>query len=113
MKFFIAMLLTSLLSFVLGLYLPWWSVALAAFIIAAGIKQEPGASGMSGFLGVFLLWFVLSWWIDMNNHSILSRKIAQVLPLGGSAWLLILVTAFVGGLVAGMAALAGGYARRI
>ena len=113
MKFFIAVLLTGLLSFVFGLYLPWWSIAPAAFIIAFGIRQEPGAAGMAGFLGVFILWFVLSWWIDYNNNSILSKKIAVILPLGGSVWLLILVTAFVGGLISGLAALAGGYARRL
>ncbi|MBS1936171.1 MAG: hypothetical protein JST96_19380, partial [Bacteroidetes bacterium] len=42
----------------------------------------------------------------------LSQKIAQVLPLGGSVVALILVTAFVGALVAGFAALAGSYVRK-
>jgi hypothetical protein len=47
----------------------------------------------------------------MKNQGILSAKIASVLPLGGSAVLLILVTAIVGGLVAGFAAMSGSYLR--
>lgn len=67
---------------------------------------------MSGFLGVFLIWGILAWWIDAKNNSILSQKIAQLLPLGGSSVLLILLTAFIGALVAGFAGLTGSYIRK-
>ena len=46
-------------------------------------------------------------WIDVKNESILSHKIAQLFPLGGSSGLLIMVTSIIGGLVGGFAALAG------
>ena len=94
------------------MYLPWWGIAIAAFIISVMIPQKPVASFFSGFLGVFLLWGILAWWIDSNNNSVLSQKIAQILPLQGSSFLLILVTALIGGLVAGFASLTGGYFRR-
>jgi hypothetical protein len=109
MKYIVSILLTALLSFVSGLYLPWWCIAFAAFIVSAIIRQKPFMSFLSGFLGVFLLWEVLAWWIDTMNESILSQKIAQILPLGGSSVLLILLSSLVGALVGGFAGLAGSF----
>ena len=111
MKMIVAIILTALLAFVGGLYMQWWSLAIAAFVIALLIPQRPFKSFLAGFLGLFLLWAVLAWWIDFKNQGILSKKIASLLPLGGSSILLLLVTAFVGGLVAGFAALSGSYLR--
>ncbi len=45
----------------------------------------------------------------MANNHLLSQKVAVILPLGGSAILLIILTAFIGGLVSGFAGLAAGY----
>jgi hypothetical protein len=109
MKFFITTLLIALLSFLSGLYLPWWFFALAACLISALIPQRPFLAFLSGFLALFLLWGGLAWGIDTANNSILSGKIAQILPLGGSSFLLILVTGFIGALVGGGAALAGSF----
>jgi hypothetical protein len=112
MKFIVAILLTALLGFAIGFYMGWWSIAIAAFLVAIFIRQGPGRAWLSGFLGIFLLWAVLAWWIDIKNQSILSQKVAEVFPLGGSVLLLILVTAFIGALVAGFGALTGSYARK-
>ncbi len=111
MKLLVAIILTALLAFVGGLYLPWWSIAVAAFIIAALVHQKAGKAFLSGFLGVFVLWAGLAWWIDMKNNGILSQKIAELLKLGGNSLLLILVTAFIGGLVAGFGAMTGSFLR--
>ncbi len=111
MKFLVTVMLTGLLAFVSGLYMPWWSLAIAAFLIALLIHQNAGRAFLSGFLGLFLLWAILAWWIDMRNQGLLSAKVAKLLPFGGSSILLILVTAFVGALVAGFAAMSGSYLR--
>jgi hypothetical protein len=105
-------LLIVLLSFIAGLYGPWWGFALAAFLVSALIPQRPGIAFLSGFLALFLLWGLLAWKIDAANGSILSRKVAQILPLSGSPLLLILVTAFVGALVGGGAALSASYLKK-
>jgi hypothetical protein len=112
MKYIISILLTALVSFIAGLYLPWWSIALAAFVVSLIMDQSPAWSFLSGFIGIFLLWEILAWWIDEKNNRILSQKIATVLHLGGSSVLLIFVTSLVGALVGGMAGLAGGYLRK-
>ena len=111
MKFILSLALTALLAFAGNLWLPWWSIAIAAFIAALMLVQSPVKAFFSGFAGLFLLWGGLAWWIDLQNKSILSHKIALILPLSGNPFLLVLVTAFVGGLVAGFAALSGSLLR--
>ena len=112
-KYILSIIVTGLIGFLAGLYMPWWGIAIAAFVVSAAIPQKPAFSFLSGFLGIFLLWEVLAWWIDNKNNGILSQKIATILPLGGSSVLLIVVTSIIGGLVAGFAALAGTYMRRL
>jgi hypothetical protein len=111
MKFLVAIILTALLAFISGLFLPWWGIAVTSLVVALLVHQKSGKAFLSGLLGVFLLWAALAWWIDMKNNGVLSKKIASVLPLGGSAIVLILVTGIVGGLVAGMAAMSGSFLR--
>lgn len=107
MRFLLATLLTAALAYIAGMFLPWWSIAIVAFIVAFLFMQNIGAGFLSGFAGIFILWGLLALWIDIKNESILSQKIAQLFPLGGSSVLLILVTALVGALVGGFAAMAG------
>jgi hypothetical protein len=113
LKYILSILVTALLAFVSGLYLPWWGIAIAAFLVSAAIPQKPAFSFLSGFLGVFLLWEVLAWWIDNKNNGILSQKVANLFGMGNSSVLLIVITSILGALVAGFAALAGSYLRRI
>jgi hypothetical protein len=107
MKFLVAILLTALLSYISGLFLPWWGIAIAALLVAVLVPQAPVSSFFAGFLGVFLLWAGMAFWFDAGNEGILSGKIANILPLGGNGILLILVTGLIGGLVGGMAAFTG------
>ena len=111
MKFLVALLLTALLSFIAGLYLPWWGIVIAAFLSALLIYQNAGSAFLSGFLGLFLLWSGLSFWIDAKNESIFSAKIGALLGIGNNPFLLILITGLVGGLVAGFAAMTGSFLR--
>lgn len=110
MKFIVSLLLTALLSFTAGLYLDWWSIAPAAFIISLCIRQAPGRAFLTGFLALFLLWGGMAWIIDGRNESVLSHRIAQLLGFGSSSFSLIFVTALIGALVAGFASLAASYA---
>ncbi len=112
MKFIVSLLLTALLSFVAGLYINWWSIALAAFIVALCIHQKPGKAFLTGFLALFLLWGGLAWCIDSRNNSVLSHRIAQLLPFGGSSFLMIMATGLLAALVAGFASLSGSYLRK-
>ena len=112
MRFILATLLTAALSFLAGLYSPWWSIAIVAFVVALLVKQRYGLGFAAGFLGIFLCWGVLSFWIDVKNNHALSQKIAQVFSLGGSSLAIILVTALVGAVVGGFAAMSGSSLRQ-
>ncbi len=107
MRLLLSVLLIAALGYLAGLWLPWWSIAVVAFLVTLLIPQSPGTGFLSGFLGIFIMWAIVAFWIDIQNESILSRKIAELLPLGGSSILLVLVTAIVGGLVGGFAGMAG------
>jgi len=107
MRFILSLLLTAALSFLAGIVLPWWSIAIVAFAVALLVPQKLIMAFLAGLLGVFLLWATLALWIDIKNGSTLSHKMAELFRLGGSSILLILVTAFIGGLVGGFAAMAG------
>ena len=111
MKFLVALLLTAILSFIIGLFFPWWGIAVVALIVAVIVHQKPGKAFLSGLLGVMAVWSGLAIAIDIKNQGVLSEKIAHVLPLGGNAILLIILTGLIGGLVAGLAALSGSYLR--
>jgi hypothetical protein len=111
-KFLATTLLIGLLSFACGLYFPWWTIAPIAFIVSLVIPQRPVPSFLSGFLALFLLWGGLALAADLANDSILSAKVASLLPLGGSTYALVLVTAVVGALVGGGGALTAAFLRK-
>jgi len=111
-KFFVSVLLIALLSFIGGLFLPWWTVAVAAFLVSALIPQRPLPAFFAGFLALLLLWGGLALSIDMANNHILSAKVAGILPLNGSATALVLVTGFIGALVGGGGSLTAAFLRK-
>ncbi len=112
MKFFTSFIVTALLSFALCLFLPWWSIAIAAFLVAALIPQRPGRAFLAAFAALFVLWGGLSFWMSNNNEHILAHKVSLLVLNMDNPVLLILATALIAALVAGFAALAGSYLRR-
>jgi hypothetical protein len=107
MKFAISTLLSAMLAFALALYLPWWSIAVAAFIVAIAIPQRPLAAFLAGFVGLFLLWFILTLAINSYNANILAPKVSAIMGLGASSFMLVLITCILGALVGGLSALTG------
>ena len=114
MKFILSIVLVGLVTYVVGIYgsLPWWSFVVTNFIIAIALPIKPFQSFIAGALGVGALWAGLALGIDLANNHILSTKVAQILPLGGSYIALIIVTAFVGALLGGLASLTGSFVRK-
>jgi hypothetical protein len=112
MKFIVSIVLIALLSLAACLYLPWWSIAVIAFIVAAAIPQKPGKAFLAGFIALFLLWGGLAWFISSNNDHILAHKVSLLILKQDSPGILVTITAFIGALVAGLAALSGSFVRR-
>jgi hypothetical protein len=111
MKFIIAIILIAVFSFVAGLYLPWWSIAIVSFFVILLIPMRNGKAFLSGFLGIFILWALLAVWIDIQNEGILSKKIMVLFNLNGPSILLIFITSVVGAVVGGLGALSSSYLR--
>jgi hypothetical protein len=112
MKFIVSILLIALLSVAACLYLPWWSIAIVAFIVAAVIPQRPLKSFFTGFISLFLLWGSLAWFLSSNNNHLLAHKISLLFLKMDNPFFLIAVTAMIGALVAGVASLAGSFVRK-
>lgn len=123
MRFLIKILLVAALAFGLGLVLPYWSAALAAFIVALLMSRKPkrrifatkkqrnfSFSFFAGFIGVFIVWALVAYSIDQANHSILSPKVAAlILQDASKGFLMILLTGAFGGFLGGLGAMTGNY----
>jgi hypothetical protein len=111
MKSITAALLIALLSFSLGLYLPWWTVAVAGGLVALILNLRPVAAFMAGFMAVFVLWGGLALLRSSSNDHILAKRMAAFILKNDNPWMLILLTALIGGLVTGLGALSGSFLR--
>jgi hypothetical protein len=112
MKFTVSLIVTAILSFAACLFLPWWSIAIAAFIVAAAIPQKPAKAFAAASLALFLLWGGLSFFISNSNGHILAHKISRMILGIDNPLLLVSATALIGSLIAGFGALAGSYLRQ-
>jgi hypothetical protein len=99
-------LIILILSFLAGLFLPWWMVAVIAFLAALPIGKTSGRSFLSGFLGVAIAWIILALIKSIPNENILAGRVAKLFQLPGWVYIL-LISSILGGLVGGMAAWSG------
>lgn len=111
MKFFVSLLLMAALSFALGLFLPWWSIAIACFLVALTIRIKPGGAFLAGFLALFLLWGWLSFYISQQNDHVLANKVSMLVLKKKDPNMLMLLTGAIGALVGGFSALSGSLLR--
>ena len=105
------LLLILVLAAAVQLDLPWWSMAVVAFAIGFVMAPTGWAAFGAGFGGAGLSWLVPAAWQAYENEGLLAHRVAELLPLGGSVVVLVLVTGVVAGLVGGVAALAGTWLR--
>lgn len=106
MNFLKQTLFTVAICFILQYFLPWWTLVIGAGIGGYMFGNGGGMSFLSGLLGVGLLWLVMAMLIDVQTQSILTEKVAKIFPTKIPG-LLFLVTAIIGGLPGGFAAMTG------
>jgi hypothetical protein len=114
MRFILITLLIALICGALQFLLPmpWWVCAATSFVLALFIRQESSSAFWTGFWAIFLLWGAYAFWIDYYTNSLLTAKIIQLFKIP-STFLMVLLTALVGGLAGGFSSLSGSYLRRI
>lgn len=103
-------ILTALMALILQLFLPWWSIAIAGFISGIFFIQKPGKAFISGFLGIFVLWAVVSLYIYVVNQGLLAERLADLFSLPHGL-LVVLLTALIGGICGGLSAFTGNLLR--
>lgn len=112
-KFITSIFLTALLAFAAGLFnFPWWSFAVTTLVIFTAIPQPAGKSFLAAFVAVFFMWFIVAAKLDYANEHLLSKKVALIILKNDSYFLLLIITAFIGALIAGMSALTGSLLRK-
>jgi hypothetical protein len=91
---------------------PWWTVALAPFLIVIWRPSNTSfAAFLTGFTAVALLWLAYGLYLHTSSEGAMSNRIAQIFSLPNGI-LLLIVTALVGGLVGGFASLSGYFVRK-
>lgn len=98
---------------IVGIFFPWWSVVFCCFIpfILVDVKSYWFAFTI-GFLSISLFWASLATYLDIMNEHILSKKVIQLFLLHADwYWMLIVVTALIGGIVGGVVSLFGKFIR--
>jgi hypothetical protein len=108
MKFVFQVIFICLTAYVLELFFPWWTIAIAAFIFGYMLRSK--ANFLAGFLGVGLLWAFKAYLIEANAAAPLTQKVAEIFSL--NKHLLFALTVFLGGLVGGFAAVTGSLLRK-
>jgi hypothetical protein len=103
MKFLIQLVAILVVAFLLELFLPWWSIAIAAF--AGGLVFNTRSNFGAGFFAIALLWTLKALFIEMSAATTLTDRVAAIFMVNKP--MLFVVTAVFGGLVSGFAAMAG------
>jgi hypothetical protein len=108
----IAFLFIALLTLIVQYFLPWWTIALVAFGVAAGFSRSARGAFLAGFCAIALVWTGAALFSHIRSGGILTERVAALFSLPFPE-LLIPVTALIGGLVGGLAALSGFFSRRL
>ncbi|MEX0883065.1 MAG: hypothetical protein WDZ72_06275 [Cyclobacteriaceae bacterium] len=106
MRFFIQVVLSALISLILGPYLVYWVLMLIIAGMAALIKGPAFLSFVAGAIGVGSVWVLVPLFIWSGSDSDLPEKIAAIMGMGNSA-LLVGISGLIGFFIGGSSALAG------
>ncbi|MEZ4915780.1 MAG: hypothetical protein R2836_02200 [Chitinophagales bacterium] len=112
MKEIIAFIILIVLGIIAHLFLPWWSVAIVAFLVGLGFIESTSRALLIGFLGVFILWGAKALISSYQNDFILVNRMAELLPFKNGI-LTILVTAILGGIIGMLSTLSGYFLQTI
>ncbi|MCB9306176.1 MAG: hypothetical protein H6565_06240 [Lewinellaceae bacterium] len=89
---------------------PWWAIAPIGVLAGWLFPMHAFRGFLAGFLGGSLLWGITAAMLNNANDGILSAKVGLLFQ-GLQGWQLVLLTAVLGGLLAGFGVLTGRYAR--
>ena len=103
----IQFILIAFLSLLAQFILPWWSLALVAFVVC--LWKSPGGSQafLCSFAGVAAVWILYALIIHIRTDGIFTSRMSLLIFKTSTAALPVLVGTFLSGLVGGLAGLSG------
>lgn len=113
MKTLLNLILTALLAWIITMFTPWWGVMIAALFTSLLIPLKGAKAFFVPFMAIFMLWAFQSYTLASANDFTMAKRIAELLPLEGNTSLLIVLTAFIGGLASGFSAMLGSQLRAV
>lgn len=108
MNFIIIFIITAIFQ----LFAPWWVIALIPFLVNTWRPSGAIPAFIVSFAAIAMLWFSYGLYLHINSGGSMSDRIAGIFSLPNGIVLLV-VTTVVGGLVGGMAGLAGFFVRQL
>lgn len=112
MRPIIPIVIQTLLTILMQLFLPWWSIAVVAFAFCFGRPEGSIRSFVYSFTGVAAAWFGYILLQHIQTGGVLTSRISEVLKLPANPVFMLIITPLVGGLVAGFAGIAGYFVRQ-
>ncbi|MEM1325735.1 MAG: hypothetical protein AAGI23_07270 [Bacteroidota bacterium] len=105
--------LTFALTWLLQLFLPWWSLVIAALVIGAILQPRPVLSFAVGLLSVAAVWLLVAFFLTRTEaQRILPVQMGEI--LGGLSYMnLLIATVTLGGIMGGLGALTGTLGRKL
>lgn len=113
MRFLFVLVLTAIACYFALMIMPWWIPALTGFCITLALPlKKTGLSFLATGLGAALCYTIICIFTDRANDHILSRKMALLFHLP-SYTLMIVVTALIGLITAGLGGWTAATLRRL
>lgn len=108
----IQIILIAILSLLTQLLLPWWSLAIVAFLVCFWRSSGAIHAFLYGFVGVAVIWLAYALLIHTRTDGIFTARMSSLLFKANNAVMPMVVTVILGGLVGGMAGLSGFFVRQ-
>jgi len=112
MRFSVLFILSALCACFFGVYSPHWALMLVIGTLAAIIGGKGSMAFFSAALAVGAVWFFTPLWITVETNTDFPQKMAEIMGLGDDVALFGL-TALLGFLLGGLAALTGNQLHKI
>ena len=93
-------------SFLLQLVLPWWIIVIISFATCGLIGKTAKLSLWSPFFAIVLLWIGMALFKSIPNQHLLVSKVAQMFGVQ-TWWLILALTAILGGFTAAISGYCG------
>ncbi len=106
MNFILRIIIIGLSAFYIVEYFPWWVIIILPFILGISFDDNLISHFLSSFIGTSVGWLFLLLDLDLENQSVLSIKIIEILSIESTNSLIIL-TSIIAGLISGMSNLTG------